>query len=443
MARLVSLGILILLIIVLGVTFYHVIAPFLMPLFLAGVVSLLFRPLYRRINQRVGGEERKLSLAAGLTTLVALATFLIPLVICVFFAAGELLTLAYQVRTSQEVRKSIEKLQNDPWMEQLAHQIKPFLGPKADEQEIAKGIENIVEQSASSVARKTLGMAGAAFTFIGNLVMAIVSLGMFIIALFFFLRDGPRLLSATSDLIPVKLDHQTQILMQFEKSVRAVVSSTFFAAIAQGIATSLMLYFLGFHRFFLIFFLTTFFAMIPLAGAPVVWVPCAVWLAYQGYWVSAVFLVVYGAAFIGTLDNVIRTYILHTDVKLHPLLAFISVLGGVQAMGLWGIFIAPIVASCLHALILIFNTELKELSKNQFQALKDTFDDDDDDEEEEEEKEQKDGNHAQDEVEVATTEQLSEEVKEKSSAKEAENKKSAKQSRSSRRKSRKRRGKRR
>lgn len=433
MARLVSLGILVFLIVVLGVTFYHVVAPFLLPLFMAGAVSMLFRPLYRRINRRLGGEEKMLNLAAGLTTLAALATFLIPLIICVFFAAGELLTLAYQVRTSQEVRKTVEKLQNDPWMEQIAHEIQPFLGPKADEKEIAKEIESLVEQSASSIARKTLGMAGAAFTFIGNVVMGIVSLGMFIIALFFFLRDGPRLLSAANSMIPVKLDHQTQILMQFEKSVRAVVSSTFFAAIAQGFCTALMLYFLGFHRFFLIFFLTTFFAMIPLAGAPMVWVPCSIWLAYQGYWGSAVFLVIFGAAFIGTLDNVIRTYILHTDVKLHPLLAFISVLGGVQAMGLWGIFIAPIVASCLHALILIFNTELKELSKNQFQAIKDTFDNDDEDEKAE----------ADDEVKVATTGQLSDEEETEAPSKPADTKSQTDKTKSSVRKSRKRRRKRR
>jgi hypothetical protein len=52
-------------------------------------------------------------------------------------------------------------------------------------------------------------------------------------------------------------------------------------------------------------------------------------------------------------------------VKLHPLLAFVSVLGGIQVMGLWGIFIGPIVASCLHALIKIFNTELVAFSEEK------------------------------------------------------------------------------
>jgi hypothetical protein len=66
------------------------------------------------------------------------------------------------------------------------------------------------------------------------------------------------------------------------------------------------------------------------------------------------------------LDNVIRTYVLNSDAKLHPLLAFVSVLGGLQSMGLWGVFIGPIIASCLHALVQIFNTELQELSHEKF-----------------------------------------------------------------------------
>jgi hypothetical protein len=57
--------------------------------------------------------------------------------------------------------------------------------------------------------------------------------------------------------------------------------------------------------------------------------------------------------------------VLHSNVKLHPLLAFVSVLGGIQVMGLWGIFIGPIVASCLHALIKIFNTEIVAFSEER------------------------------------------------------------------------------
>ena len=367
MARFVSLGILTLLIIILGITFYHVVAPFLLPLFLAGVVSLLFRPFYRACLEKVGNRP---AWAAGITTAITLAVILIPAIAGTFFATSELLALGKTIRTSPEVKKTIQELQSAEWMESLARGIQPLLGPQANEEQIVKEIETGLQQAIAEVAKKTLGIAGAALGLLGNLFTGIISLGMFTIALYYFLSDGPRLLDATQNLIPVKIDYQKQLFAQFEKSVRAVVASTFLAALAQGFFTTIILYFLGFQKFFLLFFLTTFVSMIPLAGAWFVWFPCACWLAYTGHWGQATFLFIYGAGFIGMLDNLIRTYILHTDVKLHPLLAFVSVLGGVQAMGLWGVFIAPIVASCLYALILIFNTELKELSKEQLKILK-------------------------------------------------------------------------
>ena len=127
--------------------------------------------------------------------------------------------------------------------------------------------------------------------------------------------------------------------------------ATFFAALAQALATVAALWLLGFDHLFVIFIVALLMSMIPMMGTWLVWLPCAGYLLYNGHWFQSLLLTVYGAAFIGMLDNVVRTYVLNTDVKLHPLLALISVLGGLQVMGLWGMFVGPIVASCLHALV--------------------------------------------------------------------------------------------
>ncbi len=149
--------------------------------------------------------------------------------------------------------------------------------------------------------------------------------------------------------------------------VRAVVLATFLAAMGQGLTTAVALYIVGFDHFILFLILATITSLVPLAGSWLVWVPCASWLMYQGHWGSAIFLIAIGTLVVGTMDNVIRTYVLQSDAKLHPLLAFVSVLGGLQMMGLWGVFIGPIVASCLHALVQIFNAELKAFSQEKFQ----------------------------------------------------------------------------
>lgn len=371
MPRLVSLAIIVLLILFLGGTFYQVVTPFLLPLFLAGVVAIIFQPVYRKFliwtNQRV-------ALSAGLTTASAVVSFLVPLALGIFFATGELIATATAIRTSPEFSRTMEQIQSEPVVQQIVERLQPVFGSKLDQAALAEEIEIGLHDMIAELVRKTLGMAGgAALSLLGNAFGALIGAGMFLIALYYFLSDGPRLIIATENLIPVKIDYQRQLFLQFEKAVRAVVISTFFAAAAQGLCTAIALYFFGFHRFFLLLFLTTFASMIPLAGAWLIWFPCAGWLAYSGHWGLAIALAIYGSVVIGMLDNLIRTYILHTDVKLHPLLAFISVLGGVQVMGLWGVFVAPIVASCLHALVLIFNTELKELSRTQFDSLRKTF----------------------------------------------------------------------
>ena len=139
--------------------------------------------------------------------------------------------------------------------------------------------------------------------------------------------------------------------------------ATFLAAIGQGLATALCLKLAGFNYFFVLLALSTFAALVPMAGTPLVWIPAVIWLSIESNWGAAIFVAAFCLIVVGFLDNVIRTWVLKSDTRLHQLLAFVSVLGGLQVMGLWGVFIGPIVACCLHSLIEIFNSELKSATE--------------------------------------------------------------------------------
>lgn len=218
----------------------------------------------------------------------------------------------------------------------------------------------------TQLAGKTLGYAGSTIKLLGGAVSLLVASLTFVIAFYYFLADGPSLIDATEQLIPVHRDYIRSLLAQFDQAVRAVVTATFAAALAQGIATGIGMQIAGFPHFFIVTILSTLTALVPVLGTWLIWGPFVLWLGFhEGQWGMATFLTLYGAIFVGFLDNVIRAYVLHSNVKLHPLLAFVCVLGGIEVMGLWGVFIGPIVASCLHALIKIFNTELKAFSQDQ------------------------------------------------------------------------------
>ncbi len=409
-ARYVSLAILIFLTIVLGITFFQVIVPFLLPLFLAAVVALIGQPVYHYFLKRT---KNRPSLAAGLATGSLMAAVILPLFVGVTVGALQLYATAEIFLNDQAVEQWISSVKEGEIYDSISQKLDRYF-PVATENETdlelteeqqaeveqiedpeqaeklrekylqerakalrskliherAEQLRESVRTAAKKLAISTLspGTAMTTVDLVAKLGWMSMGLFTFVIALYYFFAEGPTLLEYAIELIPVDVRHQQNLLNEFGKAIRAVVSATFLAAIAQGLATSLALWFLGFEHFILLTIVGTFSALIPLAGTWLVWMPYAAYMTYNGDWVWALLLAIYGFGFVGMLDNIIRAYVLNSDAKLHPLLAFVSVLGGLQVMGLWGVFIAPVIASCLYALIRIFNEELVEITQIQKQT---------------------------------------------------------------------------
>jgi predicted PurR-regulated permease PerM len=359
--RLVSLGLLAALIVLLGVMFFQVLAPFLLPLFLAAVLAMLSQPLYRRVTEWTRGRT---ALAAGLTTALVLTSLMIPLSLGTVLAARQMYSLAGRVLKDAEWNEMFgavnDRLKLHEWQVWL-HEVTG--DPVTDEDQIEQELRDRLRTVATTIANKTLSVAGATPSLLGSLASIVISTLTFVVAYFYFLADGPMMLDSVVRLVPVQEEYKQRLLQQFDQAVRAVVVATFAAAVGQGIATGLGMRLCGSGHFFFLTLLATLTALVPLLGTWLVWGPFVLWLGFhQGDWVRAGFLAVYGSVVVGLLDNVIRSYVLHSNVKLHPLLAFVSVMGGIQLMGLWGVFVGPVVASCLHALVKIFNTELGQFS---------------------------------------------------------------------------------
>jgi predicted PurR-regulated permease PerM len=367
MARLVSLLLIGAVIVMLGLTFYQVMAPFLMPLFLAGVLAMLCQPVYRRF---LDWTKNRTPIAAGLTTCAVLLVLLVPLSLGIVGAAKQLYTLAQTTLASSHLKGSdwtdlTRVICQSPPAESLIQRYEQWTGDPVNREQLQSEIQARLREGSVTLARKTLGYAGSTLSLLGGILAFLIALLTFVIAFYYFLADGPALIEATEKLIPVHRDYVRHLLAQFDQAVRAVVSATFAAALGQGIATGIGMYIAGFHHFFIVTILATLTALVPVLGTWLIWGPFVLWLGYHQYWGTAILLTIYGSVFVGLLDNVIRAYVLHSNVKLHPLLAFVSVLGGIQVMGLWGIFVGPIVASCLHALLKIFNTELVAFSEEK------------------------------------------------------------------------------
>ena len=371
MARIVSLSILSTLIVILGLTFFRVLAPFVMPLFLAGVTTLLVQPWFQKLIVRLKG---RVNLAAGLLSVGILLAILVPLTVGILLASLELYTIAHTVTDEAFLKQAgtTVSVQSEELLDRSVKFANGYLpsDQQASKEAVRTQIREKLRDSLTEIGDRSLGpTVSTSFSIAGRLLsttaMLLIGLTIYLSALYYFLADGPALLAAAEQLIPVHVDYQRELLSEFAKAVRSVVLATFMAAIAQGIATTVALEMFGFGHLFAILILSTIFSLIPLAGAWLVWAPFAIGLFANGHWIQGLVLTSYGIVVVGLLDNVVRAYVLNTDTKLHPLLALVSVLGGIQTLGLWGVFIGPIVASCLYALVRIFNTELFALSRER------------------------------------------------------------------------------
>ncbi|MDX1947990.1 MAG: AI-2E family transporter [Pirellulaceae bacterium] len=198
--------------------------------------------------------------------------------------------------------------------------------------------------------------------FFAKLVFGIVIM---MVSLFFMLAEGSRMLNAIVRISPLEEHHVRELVAEFDRACRAIVSATLLSAVAQGLLAGVGFYFAGLtSSVALLMLLTMVLALVPFAGAVMVWLPVSLYLYfYQDNLWAAVGLAVYGGVIVSQADNIIKPYILSGQSKLHPLLALLSVLGGIQALGPIGILVGPMVVVFLQTLLKLLQRELSSLDK--------------------------------------------------------------------------------
>lgn len=179
------------------------------------------------------------------------------------------------------------------------------------------------------------------------------------VSVYFFLVDGPSMIQTIFLLLPLDKNYEQVLLEEFARTSRAVVVAMLLAAFAQGLIAGLGYAVAGMDYLVLLIMLTTLAALIPFVGPMIVWVPVCIYLAFvEERYLAAGLLAAWGVLVVGTIDNFVKAFVLHGQSQLHPLLALLSILGGVQTLGPIGIVVGPMAVSMLQTLLGIVRREL-------------------------------------------------------------------------------------
>lgn len=329
---------LIVLIIVSSVLAFFIFRPFLVVLVLAAVFAVVLQPLYRGVLRGMSGSP---GLAAFITMLVSVVCILVPLTFITVQIAGEAQNLYASITNSggETYLSTVIQYASD-----AATRYAPSLAPSgADlsasvDQYVKDGLEWLVQN-----------LGGA----VGGLARLLLSLFIFLIALYYFLRDGARLRQTIIDISPLADTDDNAVLTRLEQAVNSVIRGSLTIALIQGILTSAGFAFFGVPNSILWGVVAAFAALIPGIGTSLVLAPGIAYLFITSATTPAIGLLIWSVLAVGMIDNLLGPRLVGKGMKLHPLIVLLSVLGGLAFFGPVGLFLGPLCTSLLFAFISI------------------------------------------------------------------------------------------
>lgn len=308
-------------------------APFLYSLVWALTLAVLFSPLQRRLESRLKSPGAAALFIALFIGLVAVLLFV--------FLAQQLM-----IQTTKGTEMLEARFQAGEWRHLLATH--PRLSHLAETIQQQLDLPGLVKSLATWV-------SAAAGAIVKGSVYQVLGFGLTFYLLFFFLRDRRAMLQSLRSLSPLAHETTDRLCREVGDTIHATVYGTLAVSLLQGALGGLMFWWLGLPVPLFWGGVMALLALIPVLGAFVVWTPAAFFLLSQGDWEKALILTLWGTLVVGTVDNLLRPVFIGSRLKLHTVLAFLSVVGGLILFGPAGLILGPVVLTITTFLLQSWN----------------------------------------------------------------------------------------
>jgi len=176
-----------------------------------------------------------------------------------------------------------------------------------------------------------------------NIGVFILSLAFICFALYFFYLDAAYLANLFIKAIPINPKSTRKLISKFTDVTKHLFMGFFLVAFYQACAAFIIFSIFKIDGALLFSVILFFCSFIPMFGTAIIWVPLGLSIILSSGVVTGIIFCVLCAFFISFLDNFLRPFFLRDRVKIHPLLIFFSIIGGLKVFGFNGILIGPLI----------------------------------------------------------------------------------------------------
>jgi len=316
---------------------------FLLTFTVAASVALMLARLHGSLSRRLGGRD---GLAAALLVLAVMLVILLP----VFFYG--VLIFQQAVAFLDWLRPHLEPQEWDVfWRETL-----PARSPS-----LAHFLRQIGWQApplSAGIARVTGAANQYVQVVLAGAAAVLLDLIVFLMMLFFLLRDGEALRESLRGISPFTRGQETELIEHLGNTVKASLQAMIVVPLIQGVVA-----FIGFSAFglpspLLWSVMVIFAALIPILGSPLAWIPAALYFIVNGHIGEGIGMAAYGVFVISMVDNIVKPIILKGSAQIHTMLGFLSIMGGLLAFGPKGLIVGPVVLSLVLSAYRIYRYDI-------------------------------------------------------------------------------------
>ena len=316
------------------ILFLYLLKPFFFPIFWAAVIAGVFGPLYGRINRKLNRPN----LSAAILFLIIALILLLPAGVVGTLVFNESVQIYKNLSPdAKHMGSSIQRLINtiaDNSIIHLLHINKAMLIAKTTE--VAQGITNYIFVHLTQLTQNTLGL--------------LVKFAIMLYTLFYFVRDGDRFLRMAMKVIPLGMGREKFLFERFIVTARSTLKVTLIIGGIQGALGGIVFFVTDVEGAVIWGLLMILMAIVPVVGCTIIWAPAGILMLLTGHIWEGILILAVGTFVISTVDNLLRPILIGQDVEMHPLLIFLSTLGGIILFGFSGFVIGPVITSLLIAL---------------------------------------------------------------------------------------------
>ena len=324
--------------------------PFLSILIIGAVISGITYPVYRYI-QRIG--KLKSSTASLITCLLIFCLLFIPIV----FFVGSLTQQAYglyQMARNAAISDQVNNLLRDTQVLEKANALLANFDYELTGDELKNAVTEVAKFVGLFLYEQARAIASNTLAFVINFILMLL-------VIYFLLIDGQHLVAYIVDLSPLPTDQEWMLIEKFKGMAGAILIGNGVGGVIQGGLGGLLFWIFGFPSAFLWGVIMGLLAFLPIIGIGLVLIPAAFLLFIKGRIAAGLFFIIFYFIISMGVEYLFKPRLVGQRVRMHPLLVFLAIIGGLKLFGILGIIYGPLVVTAFMTLAEIYRANYQQM----------------------------------------------------------------------------------